>query len=204
MQVSEAGLALLKEFEGCRLKAYQDSVGVWTIGYGLTSAAGLIKVGPGLTITQAQADEYLRKALVQYEMAVLAAIKKPMTQCEFDAMTSLCYNIGIGNFRKSSVVRQFNMGNKGAAKHAFHLWCKAGGKVLPGLVRRRKAEAELFGTPNEQPPEPPPSPKAPEPIVADVAPAIPAPAPVEPAPAPVVLAPARVGVWAWIKQTFFS
>jgi lysozyme len=203
MKLSAAGLELLKEFEGCRLRAYRDGGGVWTVGYGLTTAAGIIEVGPDTRITQAQADEFFLKALVKYERAVLRAIKKPLNQNEFDAMVSLCYNIGETGFAKSSVVRYFNEGNKPKAARSFALWCKDNGKVIPGLVRRREREMALFKKPVE---EPKPAP-APEPVVIAAAPAIEEIAEVEVV-EPVVIPPApqpkRLGLWAWVKKTFFG
>lgn len=172
MKMSKTGLDLLKRWEGCRLKAYRDSVGVWTIGYGLTSAAGIIPVTEGLTITQAQAEDYLARSLVKYEATVSKALTRPPTQPQFDAMTSLCYNIGPGAFAGSSVVRRFNEGNILSAADAFLMWTKAGGKELQGLVNRRKDERKLFLTPAGKPlepsapsplPPPPPTPESPPP-----------------------------------------
>lgn len=147
MKTSKAGLDLIKRWEGCRLTAYQDSVGVWTIGYGLTSAAGLITVGKGLTITQKQADDYLVAALAKYEAAVSKAISRTMTQAQFDAFVSLCYNIGPGAFAGSTVVKRFNAGDIAGAADAILMWNKAGGKVLKGLENRRADERALFLTP---------------------------------------------------------
>lgn len=150
MKVSPDGLSLIKRWEGCRLKAYPDPAtggDPWTIGYGLTSAAGIIKVTPGLRITQAQADEYLIKSLTKYEDAVVKALTKCPTANQFAAMVSLCFNIGPGNFAKSSVVRKFNDGNIEGAATSFLLWNKAAGKVMTGLTRRREAEKKMFLTP---------------------------------------------------------
>lgn len=144
MKTNRAGIELLKKWEGCRLTAYRDSVGVLTIGYGLTSAAGIIKVTEGLTITQEQADEYLVKALVKYEAAVKKALTRAPNENQYSAMVSLCYNIGPGAFAKSSVVRLFNEGDAKGAADAFRMWNKAGGKVLKGLVSRREDERALF------------------------------------------------------------
>lgn len=144
MKTNRAGIELLKRWEGCRLKAYQDSVGVWTIGYGLTTAAGLVDVKPGMVITQQQADDYLVAALVKYEAAVMKVLKRAPNSNQFSAMVSLCYNIGPGAFAKSSVARLFNEGNVQGAADAFRMWNKAGGKVLAGLVNRREAERSLF------------------------------------------------------------
>lgn len=146
MKVSPDGLALIKRWEGCRLKAYQDSVGFWTIGYGHTSAAGKPTVTSGLKITQKEAEDILANDLGKYEDAVQRAITKRPTQHQLDAMTSLCYNIGPGSFAKSSVVRKFNAGDIAGAANAFLLFNKAGGKVLTGLARRREDEKKLFLT----------------------------------------------------------
>jgi lysozyme len=144
MTTSAAGRAAIKQREGVRLKAYRDSVGVLTIGVGHTSAAGNPTVSPGMTISAVQADEILARDLGKFEKYVDDAISVPMEQHEFDAMVSLCFNIGPGNFAKSSVVREFNAGDKPAAADAFLMWNKAGGKVLQGLVTRRKSERAQF------------------------------------------------------------
>jgi len=144
MKISRAGLELIKRWEGCELKAYKDSVGVWTIGYGLTSAAGIVPVKEGMVITQQQADDYLARALGQYESAVVRAIKRPPTQAQFDAMVSLCYNIGTGAFAGSTLVRRFNAGDIAGAADAFLMWNKAGDKELKGLTNRRKDERAFF------------------------------------------------------------
>jgi len=146
MKTSANGLALIKKFEGLRTKAYRDAVGVWTIGYGHTSMAGAPKVTPGLVITESEAESILRRDLVQYEKAVEAALVRSPTQNQFDAMASFCFNVGPANFRKSSILRHFNQGDSRKAADAFSLWTKAGGKVLPGLVRRRAEERQLFLT----------------------------------------------------------
>ena len=146
MKTSQSGIALIIQFEGCRLTAYQDSVGVWTIGYGLTSAAGFIKIYRGLKITQAQADEYLIETLAKFEASVMKVLNLSPSQNQFDAMVSLCYNIGGGNFAKSSVVRLFNLGDFEGAAKAFAMWNRAGNKVLAGLTTRRAKEAALFRT----------------------------------------------------------
>src|SRR4051812_18210167 len=101
MRMSDQGRALLTKREGVRLKAYRDSVGVWTIGVGHTSAAGPPTVTPGQTITAQECDEIFRRDLVQYENAVNKAVKVPLAQHQFDACVSLCYNIGAGGFARS-------------------------------------------------------------------------------------------------------
>lgn len=144
MRTNKAGLELIKSFEGWRSKAYKCPAGVWTIGYGHTSMAGPPSVKPGMTISKDEGEEILRRDLKSYEEGVLSAIKVPLNSNQFSACVSLCYNIGIGAFKKSSVARFCNARQFSKAADAFALWNKAGGKVLPGLTRRRAAEAALF------------------------------------------------------------
>lgn len=146
--INAATLDLIKEFEGCRLTAYQDSVGVWTIGYGTTARAKLgIDPQAGMTITQDEAEGYLRKGVQKFASEIRPLITQPINENEFGAFVSLAYNIGSGAFSKSSALRNFNAGNKAAAAESILLWNKAGGQVLRGLVRRREAEKALFLTP---------------------------------------------------------
>jgi lysozyme len=134
MKTNESGLALIRQFESCRLKAYKCPAGVWTIGYGWTHG-----VKPTDQWTQAQAEEMLVKGLDQYENAVQSAIgAHSTTSNQFSALVSICYNIGAGNFVKSSMLRHHKAGD------AFLLWNKAGGKVLNGLTKRRQAERALY------------------------------------------------------------
>jgi len=144
MQVSVRGRQLIEAFEGLRLAAYRDTVGIWTIGYGHSSRAGRPVPVSGMVITAAAADLILSNDLQAIEAGVLAAIKRPMEQGQFDAMVSLAFNIGLGAFRSSSVARYFNRGQPILAADAFRLWVRAGGKVLPDLVRRREAERQEF------------------------------------------------------------
>lgn len=157
MKISRAGIELIKRWEGCRLTAYRDSVGVLTIGYGHTSAAGDPVVTAASKITQQEAEDILVRDLVKYEAAVQKALSRSPTQPQFDAMTSLCFNIGGGAFAKSSIVKKFNAGDVQGAADAFLLYRKAGGQVLKGLVNRREDERKLFLTPVSKPaPVPPP------------------------------------------------
>jgi lysozyme len=153
--INAAGISLIKNFEGCKLKAYQDSAGVWTIGWGTTGRAGLgIEPAEGMTITQEEADYWLEKGVNKFADEIAPLITAPINANEMAAFTSLAYNIGTTNFAKSSALRHFNAGNKMAAAESMQLWNMAGGKVLNGLVRRRSAEVTLFLTP--VPPEPAP------------------------------------------------
>lgn len=144
MKTGARGLALIKQFEGLRLDAYRDQVGVWTIGYGHTAQAGPPTPAAGLRITRQEAEALLIRDLVKYEAAVDGVLTRSPTQNQFDAMVSLCFNIGPGNFARSSVVRAFNKAEDNRAAEAFLAWNKAGGKVLSGLARRRQAERRLF------------------------------------------------------------
>lgn len=138
--VSPKGLALIKQFEGLRLKAYKCPAGVWTLGYGETRG-----IRPGMVWTREQAEKALIEGVKPYANTVAKAIGKvPTTQNEYDAMVSFCFNVGDGAFRKSSVLRHHVRGQKKLAADAFMKWVKGGGRTLPGLVRRRKAERALY------------------------------------------------------------
>lgn len=166
MKTSSAGIELLKKFEGCKLRAYQDRAGVWTVGYGHTAAAGWIIPERGMVISQEMADEQLTRDLGQYEAAVDRAVSRFMSQNQFDAMVSLCFNIGPTAFAKSSVVRHFNAGANAKAAVSFLLWNKAKNpktgklEVSKGLANRRAAEMKLFLTPTEAATAPIPIPSA--------------------------------------------
>ena len=139
MKLGERGTEILKYFEGCKLTAYQDSVGVWTIGYGHTKG-----VYDGMTITQDQAEQMLLSELEEYEGYIENMVTVPLTQNQFDALVVWIYNLGPTNFRNSTLLKELNAGNYNAAGQEITRWNKAGGKVLAGLVKRREAEAELF------------------------------------------------------------
>lgn len=139
MKTSDTGIALIKKHEGLRLDSYQDSGGVWTVGYGHTATAK-----PGQTITRQQAEALLLSDLKDKENAVKALVKVPLTQNEFDALVSLVFNIGTGAFKNSTLLKELNAGNKKAAAGQFIRWVNVNGQQLPGLVKRRKEEKELF------------------------------------------------------------
>ena len=147
MNINQATIGLIKEFEGFEAKAYKCPAGVWTIGYGTTAAAGVgIVPEAGMVIGKTEAEVYLHAALEKFSQQIAPAIKAPINENEFGAFVSLAYNIGAGAFKKSSALRHFNAGDKGKAADALMMWNKAGGKVLAGLVRRRTAERALFLT----------------------------------------------------------
>ena len=145
--LNKASIDLIKRWEGCKLTGYKCSAGIWTVGYGLTSRAGFIEVGPDTTITQAEADWYLEQVIEKFLAEIKPAITADINENELGAFTSLAYNIGPTGFRKSSALRHFNAGNKDRVPKSMRMWNKAGGKVVKGLVNRREAEVDLFLTP---------------------------------------------------------
>ena len=144
MQTSETGIALIKQFEGCKLTAYQDSVGVWTIGYGWTQPVDGKPIRAGMTIKQETAERLLKTGLVSYESDVSRLVKVGLTQGQFDALVSFTYNLGARSLSTSTLLRKLNAGDYAGAADEFLRWNKAGGKVLNGLTRRREAERALF------------------------------------------------------------
>lgn len=146
MKMTNEGLDLIKEFEGWRGDAYRDAVGVWTIGYGHTSMAGEPKVVPGMTITKAEGVEILRRDVEKFADGVRKLLTVELTDNQFSALVSFAYNVGLGNFRKSSVLQRVNNKDFAAVPRRLQLWTKADGKTLPGLVRRRAAEAKMFSS----------------------------------------------------------
>ncbi|MBE8812223.1 lysozyme [Serratia marcescens] len=144
MNISKSGIELIKCFEGLRLKAYQDSVGVWTIGYGWTQPVDGKKVGPGMQIDQAIADRLLKCGVVQYEQGVNQLVKVKITQGQFDALVSFAYNLGLRSLSTSTLLQKLNAGDTQGAADQFGRWVNAGGKRLDGLVARRAAEREMF------------------------------------------------------------
>ena len=136
---SRAGLGLIQTFEGCKLSAYLCPAGVPTIGYGRTTGVKL-----GQTITQAQADAWLLEEYDGFERKVRALVKVPLTANQLGALVSFAYNVGTGALGSSTLLRLLNKGDYAGAALQFARWNKAGGRVLNGLTRRRKAEADLF------------------------------------------------------------
>jgi lysozyme len=149
MNITPDGLALIKNFEGFRAHAYKDAVGIWTIGFGHTSRAGEPHVLAGLTISRDEADAILERDVNTFAEGVRHSLRVPLTDEQFSALVSFAYNVGVGAFANSSVLAAVNRQDFSAVPRRLALWNKAGGRVLPGLVRRRAAEAELFarGTP---------------------------------------------------------
>lgn len=136
--ISQSGIDLVKRFEGLRLKAYKCPAGVWTIGYGHTGV-----IYESMVITEEQAEKFLRNDLAMAESAVLK-YAKTVTQCQKDALASFVFNLGSGNFAKSTLLKKLRAGDIQGAADEFLKWNKAGGKELEGLTKRRAAERALF------------------------------------------------------------
>lgn len=146
--VNKATVDLIKAWEGLRLTAYLDGGGVWTIGYGTTAAADVgIVPRKGMTITEPQAEAYLKKAIEKFSTKIRSYITAPINENEFGAFVSLAYNIGPNAFYKSTALRKFNAGDKKGAVEAIAYFNKDNGKFVQGLANRRKAEIKLFNTP---------------------------------------------------------
>ena len=144
MHVSPSGIDLICNFEGKRLMAYDDGVGVWTIGFGTTIYPNGIKVKKGDVCTEAQAKAYMAYDLKKFELAVNNTVNVSLNQNQFDALVSLAYNIGTGAFSESTLVKKLNAGNFKGAANQFDVWINAGGKRMQGLVNRRAKEKALF------------------------------------------------------------
>ena len=136
---SNAGIDLIKRFEGLRLAAYFDAVGVPTIGYGHTRTVQM-----GQKITEAYADGMLKEDLLRFEQAVNTHVNVEINQHEFDALVSFSFNVGADALRKSTLLRMLNEGQRQAAADQFWRWDKAGGRTLAGLKTRRAEERDLF------------------------------------------------------------
>jgi lysozyme len=145
MRINDKGIALIKSFEGCKLKAYQDSVGIWTVGYGATFYQDGSKVKSGDTLTQQQADELLNYHVDLFAEKVKPLIKGELSDNQFSALVSFAFNLGAGALSKSTLLKKVNANPEDESIRAeFAKWDKAGGKQLRGLTRRRKAEADLY------------------------------------------------------------
>lgn len=140
MKISESGISLIKQYEGFSSKAYRCPAGVISIGFGHTAPELTMKD----TITRAKAEEVLKSDLKWAQAVVNDNVKVDLTQPQFDALCSLVYNIGQNSFEKSTLLKVLNKGDYESVPAQFSRWNKAGGKVIPGLVRRRQAESELW------------------------------------------------------------
>lgn len=139
MKISNKGIEFIKQWEGLKLVAYQDIGDIWTIGVGHTK-----DVSPGMTITMAQAEEFLRQDVAEFEEAIAHLIKVPLNQNQYDALISFSFNLGVGALTKSTLLKLLNKGDYTGAANEFIKWCRANGKIVEGLMRRRAAEKRLF------------------------------------------------------------
>lgn len=145
-RTSAAGIALIKEFEGFHSKPYPDGAG-FSIGYGHFLKPGEMAKYIASGISQAEAERLLAEDLRPVESAILSYVQRPLSQAQFDALASFGYNLGTGNLdpAKNTFIRRINAGeSETAVREAWGWWVKAGGKTMPGLVTRRKREADLF------------------------------------------------------------
>jgi lysozyme len=137
--INSAGVKLIAAFEGCKLNAYQDAVGIWTIGYGHTR-----DVHSGMSVTQAQAEQLLQADLEEFESAVESVVNVDLDSNQFSALVAFCFNVGPQALFDSTLLKLLNQGNTFAAANEFPRWDKAGEQHLLGLTRRRFAERSLF------------------------------------------------------------
>ena len=144
MQMTEEGLALIRRFEGFRANAYRCPAGVWTIGYGHTAQAGPPAVRPGMVLGEDEANRILAADVQRFADGVASLLAHEVSAAQFSALVSFAYNVGLTAFGASSVLKAVNDGRLGDVPARLKLWVKAGGRVLPGLERRRAAEAEMF------------------------------------------------------------
>jgi len=144
MEVNKAGRDLIKQYEGCKLKAYKCPAGLWTISWGLTFYPDGTKVKEGDVITQQQAEDYFNAIVDDFAKGVDVLVKSNVTANNFSAIVSFAFNVGMGNFRRSTLLRKVNANPKDPSIRAeFMKWTRANNVVLKGLVRRREAEAKL-------------------------------------------------------------
>ncbi len=139
MKINDAGLKLIKEYEGCKLKAYLDAVHVWTIGYGHTGGCY-----GGRVITQEEADELLKSDIESFEEQVDNLIDIVVNENQYSAIIAFVFNLGAHAFKNSTLLVKLNEGDFAGAAKEFLRWNKAGGLAMPGLTRRRQAEKDLF------------------------------------------------------------
>lgn len=142
-KINTEGVRLIKYFESLRLESYEDSVGVWTIGWGHTNKEKIVE---GIKITQDEADAYLQNDLKKFEDGVNQLVTVPLNENQFSALVSFSFNLGLGNLKNSTLLKYLNEGDSFNASKEFVKWSKAGGKRLGGLVKRRLSERNLFCT----------------------------------------------------------
>ena len=146
MNVSKAGIALIKHHEGVRNKPYKCPAGLWTVGVGhLIGDGKLLPESWNRTFTQEEIDGLLKSDLRRFELGISKMLPNvPLRQCEFDCLVSFAFNLGLGTFQRSTLRQALLRGDKKAAMESLVKYCKAGGKILKGLQNRRLDERALF------------------------------------------------------------
>lgn len=145
MNISGNGINVIKSFEGLRLHAYLDSASIWTIGYGTIIYINGVPVKQGDVITKEQADDIMSFQLKRYVAAINSLVTSSINQQQFDSLVSFAYNLGIGAFKGSTLLKSVNANpNDPAIKDELLKWVRASGKVVQGLVKRRQREAEFY------------------------------------------------------------
>lgn len=144
MKTSVRGQALIKHFEGCRLTAYQDGAGIWTIGWGWTRPVDGVDIHCAMTISQEKADALFSEGVVDYEQAVRRLVTVSLNQNQFDALVSFTYNLGPVALEHSTLLAKLNAGDYAGAAAEFDRWVYIGKRTSDGLIRRRAAEKALF------------------------------------------------------------
>ena len=145
MKVNKLGIETMHHFEGCKLTAYQCPAKVWTIGWGNTFYPDKTPVKQGDVITQEQANALFETVMNNFALGVKKCLTKEVNENQFSALVCFAYNVGIGSLQKSTLLKKININpNDETIAGEFSKWTKAGGKVLLGLVRRRKAESDLY------------------------------------------------------------
>lgn len=142
MKISDDGVKAIKGFEGLFLSAYLCPAGVPTIGWGSTEGVKL-----GMRITVSEAETLLRNELAKFESGVSKMVKVKLTQHQFDALVSFSYNVGLGALERSTLLKKLNAGDYASVPSQLMRWTQGGGRELPGLVRRRRMEAEMWMRP---------------------------------------------------------
>lgn len=140
LRLSAKGIEFLKDMEGVRYTAYLDTGGVWTIGVGHTGP----EVIRGLRINEEQVNKYLQKDVIEAEDSVKELVKVPLSQSQFDALVSFTFNLGENALSKSTLLRLLNAGDYNGAMQQMNRWVYDNGKLIAGLVKRRKAEQSLW------------------------------------------------------------
>jgi len=146
VNVSKAGIALIKHHEGVRNRPYRDCIGLWTVGVGhLIGDGKSLPESWNKTFTSEEVDALLIRDLNRFERGVSKMLPNvPLRQCEFDCLVSFAFNVGLGTFQRSTLRQALLRGNKTQAMESLVKYCRAGGKIVKGLQTRRLDEKAVF------------------------------------------------------------